>query len=235
MPEEIIIDGVNVAECEYMLNNKIKGKQHCPAKAMPYAKETSCICRKSIDTPYNFCKHNPNCHYKQLKRLEQERDELKKACEKCKLFDIEKTNRDLLEQIDKLEQENKALNFKINQLKANGLYNDLTGIELSAKVVELEQENKKLKEEVASFMNGDYCANGCKKMNNTFRDAHTIFINQNNTYRSALQEIRDNFMCFRSCMIPFHIGNKNNMPHSMADAIQDYCESIKNKINEALK
>ena len=72
MDKEIIIDGVNVAGCEYMLNNKIKGKQHCPAKAMPYAKETSCICRKSIDTPYNFCKHNPNCHYKQLKRLEQE-------------------------------------------------------------------------------------------------------------------------------------------------------------------
>lgn len=47
--------------------------------------------------------------YKQLKRLEQERDELKKVCEKCKLFDIEKTNRDLLERIDKLEQENKEL------------------------------------------------------------------------------------------------------------------------------
>lgn len=28
MTEEIIIDGVNVAGCEYMLNNKIKGKQH---------------------------------------------------------------------------------------------------------------------------------------------------------------------------------------------------------------
>lgn len=78
MTDEIIIDGVDVAGCEYMLNNKIQGKQHCPAKAMPYAKETSCICRKSIDTPYNFCKHNPNCYYKQLKRLEQECEDLKK-------------------------------------------------------------------------------------------------------------------------------------------------------------
>ena len=42
-------------------------------------------------------------------KLEQERDELKKACDKCKLFDIEKTNRDLLERIDNLEQENKEL------------------------------------------------------------------------------------------------------------------------------
>ena len=72
MTEEIMIGGIDVSGCEYMLNNKIQGKQHCPAKAMPYAKETSCICRKSIDTPYNFCKHNPNCHYKQLKRLEFE-------------------------------------------------------------------------------------------------------------------------------------------------------------------
>lgn len=32
-----------------------------------------------------------------------------KACEKCKLFDIEKTNRDLLERINELEQENEKL------------------------------------------------------------------------------------------------------------------------------
>lgn len=98
--EEIIIDGVNVAECEYMLNNKIKGKQHCPAKAMPYAKETSCICRKSIDTPYNFCKHNPNCHYKQLKCLEQE-------------------NERLHERILKLTEENGSLIVQNNTLKEN--------------------------------------------------------------------------------------------------------------------
>ena len=53
-------------------------------------------------------------------------------------------------------------------------------------------------------------------------------------YRKALEEIRDNFMLFRSCMIPFHIGSKETLPHSMADAIQDYCDSIKNKINEVL-
>ena len=44
----------------------------------------------------------------ELERLEQERDELKKACEKCKLFDIEKTNRDLLEQIEKLARKQRA-------------------------------------------------------------------------------------------------------------------------------
>lgn len=101
MTEEIIIDGVNVAECEYMLNNKIKGKQHCPAKAMPYAKETSCICRKFIDTPYNFCKHNPNCHYKQLKQAENTVNE----CHKY-LAELE-------DKIERLEQENKELKARI--------------------------------------------------------------------------------------------------------------------------
>ena len=88
-------------------------------------------------------------------KLRQERDELKKACDKCKLFDIEKTNRDLLNQVDELKQENKALSFKINQLKANGLYNDLTGIELSAKVVELEQENERMKERQINWYNAE--------------------------------------------------------------------------------
>lgn len=130
--EEIIIDGIDVSGCEYMLNNKIKGKQHCPAKAMPYAKETSCICRKSIDTPYNFCKHNSNCHYKQFKRLEQElkwaNDEekyLKECCIKAgkelekHSFKWDGKEKNLVIQAlqlnqlyEKLEQENKTLNYQ---------------------------------------------------------------------------------------------------------------------------
>lgn len=141
MTEEIIIDGVNVAGCEYMLNNKIKGKQHCPAKAMPYAKETSCICRKSIDTPYNFCKHNPNCHYKQLKRLEQERDELKfendrykqllKGCptedEDCGLCVIDEQNK-------RLKQENKELKEKKDKYYQQTLDDEILMNELSLEV-----------------------------------------------------------------------------------------------------
>ena len=115
MTEEIIIDGVDVAGCEYMLNNKIKGKQHCPAKAMPYAKETSCICRKSIDTPYNFCKHNPNCHYKQLKRLEQENKELKEKY--SHVLELAKTNADSNEYcLQELEKENKELKETVKDL-----------------------------------------------------------------------------------------------------------------------
>ena len=74
----------------------------------------------------------------------------------------------------------------------------------------LEQENKKLLE------------------------ARNHFMGVNLKYFNALEEIRDDFMCFRSCMIPFHVGNKENLPHNMADTIQNYCESIMNKINEVL-
>ena len=54
MTEEIIIDGVNVAECEFY---------------------ELCGC---IDDNHelNQCKDNPNCYYKQLQRLKQENEKL---------------------------------------------------------------------------------------------------------------------------------------------------------------
>lgn len=72
--KEIIIDGVDVSECNYV----ILPKKQCPMKSMPYAKETSCIACKEHNTKRNFCKNNPNCYYKQLKLKEQE-------CEKINL------------------------------------------------------------------------------------------------------------------------------------------------------
>ena len=104
-----------------------------------------------------MCAEIDDCEHKQLKRLEQERDELKfendrykqllKGCptedENCGLCVIDTQNKEL-------KQENKTLNFKLNQLKANCLYNDLTGIECSAKIVELEQENEELKKQIES-------------------------------------------------------------------------------------
>lgn len=82
MTKEIIIDGCNVAECEYA----ILPKNQCPAKSMPYAKETSCIACKEHNTKLNFCKNNPDCYFKQLKRLEKENEELKKEFEQYKRY-----------------------------------------------------------------------------------------------------------------------------------------------------
>ena len=64
--DKVIIDGVDVSECSYA----ITPKRQCPNKPMPYAKETSCIGCKEHNTKLNFCKNNPDCYYKQLKRLQ---------------------------------------------------------------------------------------------------------------------------------------------------------------------
>lgn len=70
--KEVIIDGVDVSECDYA----ILPKKQCPAKSMPYAKETSCIACKEHNTKHNFCKNNPNCNFKRLKRKERECENL---------------------------------------------------------------------------------------------------------------------------------------------------------------
>lgn len=144
MTEEIIVDGVDVAGCEF-----------CKPSPL-YKKEYSCHCRGYIQDnglhAHLSCEHNPYCYYKQLKRLEQ--------------------------------------------------------------------ENKELRTEIKSFMNGDYCADGCKKMNNAFRDAHTSIVNKNNKYHSALEEI--NLIL--------------NELEQQYDYMTDYSEikEIQDKINEAL-
>ena len=69
MSEEIIIDGVNVAECEYYIQdyqraNNIEGRyEHCKD-----------VCELNGDN-YFYCKMNKNCYYKQLKRLQAENEE----------------------------------------------------------------------------------------------------------------------------------------------------------------
>jgi hypothetical protein len=72
MTEEIIIDGVNVAGCEFCNPNPL------------YKIEYACYCRGYIQDDglhvHLSCEHNPNCYYKQLKRLEQENRELKEFC-----------------------------------------------------------------------------------------------------------------------------------------------------------
>lgn len=72
MTEEIIIDGVDVSECE-KLGETIAGITCGLGKRIRFANE--------IITKHNLCKDNPNCNYKQLKRLEQENEHLKKQNE----------------------------------------------------------------------------------------------------------------------------------------------------------
>lgn len=86
-----IINGVDVSECDYA----ILPKKQCSMKSMPYAKETSCIACKEHNTKHNFCKNNPNCNFKRLKRKEQECEALKG--ENFTLADLIKTQEEQLD------------------------------------------------------------------------------------------------------------------------------------------
>lgn len=77
MTEEIIIDGINVAGCYWKCKDG-----DC---AMYYAD----LSADNNELEFGFnCEDNPDCYYKQLKRLEQENKELRQqyncyACDTC--------------------------------------------------------------------------------------------------------------------------------------------------------
>lgn len=73
--EQIIIDGVDVSECNFA----ILPKDSCPAKSRPYARETCCIACKEHNTILNYCKNNPNCYFKQLAHKTQLIDEVEEV------------------------------------------------------------------------------------------------------------------------------------------------------------
>lgn len=75
--KEIIIDGVDVSECE-KLGETIDGITCGLGKRIRFVNE--------IITKHNLCKNNPNCYYKQLKRKEQECERLKKELQAQRAF-----------------------------------------------------------------------------------------------------------------------------------------------------
>ena len=98
MTDEIIIDGVDVSECEYI---------NCCDK------KTKCIIlQNDICTDSQYCK-GCNCYYKQLKQVEKENEQLKEVAAKRLIdegFFISTLNK-LRKIIDKkLEKENKLTN-----------------------------------------------------------------------------------------------------------------------------
>ena len=75
MTEEIIINGVDVSGCEKQ-GETIAGITCGNGERIRLANE--------IITKHKLCKDNPNCVYKQLKRKEQECEELKKIINETK-------------------------------------------------------------------------------------------------------------------------------------------------------
>ena len=73
--KEMIINGVDVSECE-KIGETIAGITCGNGERIRLANE--------IITKHKLCKDNPNCVYKQLKRKEQECEELKTEVKKQK-------------------------------------------------------------------------------------------------------------------------------------------------------
>ena len=169
MTEEIIIDGVNVAGCEFLFeNNNLKTKD-CECINHIYERMNSSV------TVHSECKDNHDCYYKQLKRSEQERDELQD-----KIHDLEleiSANRDYMDYWDKKNNELKKQNtILLAQLVIND-GEDVT-VQISQSQVdeynELKQENKELKETI-------------QELNKSIQDCN---IQRTKIYK-ALEEIRD--------------------------------------------
>ena len=112
MDKQIIIDDVDINECEYCL------------------KMTKYRCTIQRDVYKCLCEENPNCHYKQLKRKEQECEELKEDRERWKSNFNGKVSaiEGLLHQLDQLKQtlaKIKEIAEKRNYLDYNECLDDI--------------------------------------------------------------------------------------------------------------
>ena len=147
--KQIIIDGVDVSGCPFFEDER---KLLNPAGQELNFKN---ICSLSF---YNFtdfdkdflCNQSPNCYYKQLKRKEQECEELK-VC----LFQVQNASISLTKQLDQLKAEVKSKTEYIQEQreiidqysKEIEMYKKCQGKRASKREEELKAENEELKDE----------------------------------------------------------------------------------------
>lgn len=98
MSEEIIIDGVNVAECDYFEDTHEEPDNLNGGYYIQH-----CYCGLQGDN-YCICNKNHNCYFKQLQRLKQENEELKKYIERMDKPRIEVIDGDVIIQNVKFRQ-----------------------------------------------------------------------------------------------------------------------------------
>jgi hypothetical protein len=201
MTEEIIIDGINVAGCEFAVKpiNDNRIKCHCVKGLLQIAK----MHEQPESVKSGLCENNPNCYYKQLKRL---------------------------------EQENKELGRKAFLAEQNARTTASTFCEKDNKIIELEQENKELKEWKDKVVKLFESACRCKYLNEetdicSYTNEKCININKcaykyqelSDIYRSALEEIN-------KIAEPRFVNGLNEE----ADLCNLAMDRIQNKINEVL-
>lgn len=86
--KKIVVDGIDISECEHACINTslFKEKTLVQCSAFFLENEDSCC----------DCSDNPSCYYKQLKRKEQECEELKKTLIEIKEYCTDLKKRPLL-------------------------------------------------------------------------------------------------------------------------------------------
>lgn len=111
--KQIIIDGVNVRECECIIEDYYYQQANNLANGYKHIKNVCELGESGSEYYKLFCKDNPNCYYKQLTRKEQECEEFKKQVE---VFtrQLEKANKEVIkEKIENATQRQK--NEKLKQ------------------------------------------------------------------------------------------------------------------------
>lgn len=93
--EPIMIDDVDVSECDFYIDSK-NLEFNCKQTPQSY-----------------FCKNQPNCYYKQLKRKEQECEELNNI-----ITSLENTKEELLTKIDQRKEEHIIFTLETRKLVA---------------------------------------------------------------------------------------------------------------------
>lgn len=154
--KEIIINGVDVSECYGYVHN---------------AKEYDCGETYS-KFHYRYCEENPNCYYKQLKRKENELEELRQYHNKC-CEEFKKEKQDLID--------------KYNQLSINFYNGDYCNTEHCSLLKSKEQECEELKEKVKELRQGWI---NCDEERN-LQEANSEFRQRViNRYKQTLTEIK---------------------------------------------
>ena len=118
--EQIMIDDVDVSECEFYINSK-NLEFNCKQTPQSY-----------------FCKNKPNCYYKQLKRKEQEYNRLSNLITSTKAYELTCLNcRDAILTAPTISGRTKFSQIEVEETSLKMIIKQLN---------QLEAENKKLKE-----------------------------------------------------------------------------------------
>lgn len=171
---------IDVSECEY-LNSLDNGVSEC-------------ILGKKQMLKYRVCDCNHNCYFKQLKRAEQECEELKTIINKS----AEKFANDCLETFEENEKLKEELQNVQHNCTREGCryYEDNTykvfyKCKAKTEADKMEQKIKQVKSFVAGLMFDVDCINWFERFVFTFEDWKTELGNDRDKFKQALDEIEE--------------------------------------------